>query len=159
MKKPLKEISEPDCLFCAFVSGDWKKHRNKYVFEILHETKNTITFHSIDFPSPKKEHLLVIPKKHYVNLEDCPKSVLYELIEVVSIMSKALRLENEGCNILLNDGRSAEQSVMHTHFHLVPRNKGDKIEIELWRRAKVSQKKFKEINKKIKKLISKAKKN
>ncbi len=147
-----------DCLFCDFVSGKWKRHRNKFVFKILNETKHTITFHSIDFPSPKREHLLVIPKNHYVNLEDCSKVVLHELIEQVALMSKALRLENEGCNILLNDGRSAEQTVMHAHFHLVPRNKNDKIQIELWKRVDVSEKRFKEINKKVEKLIRKAKK-
>ncbi len=145
-----------ECIFCDFVSGKWKKHRNKFVFEVLHETKNTISFHSIDFPSPKKEHVLVIPKKHYVNLEDCPKNILHELIDHVALISCALRMENDGANILLNDGRSAEQSVMHTHFHVVPRNKGDKIEIELWKRVEVSGKKFHQINNKIKKLIRKA---
>jgi histidine triad (HIT) family protein len=147
---------EEECIFCDFVSGKWKKHRNKFVFEILHETPRTIAFHSIDFPSPKKEHVLVIPKKHYSNLEDCPKATLHELIDHVALISRALRLENDGANILLNDGRSAEQTVMHAHFHVVPRNKGDDIEIELWKRVNISEKKYREINKKIRKLIKKA---
>jgi len=149
---------EKECIFCDFVSGKWKKHRNKFVFEILHETKNTISFHSIDFPSPKKEHVLIIPKKHYPNLGDCPKKVLHELIDHVSLVSKALRLENDGANVLLNDGRSAEQTVMHTHFHVVPRNKGDKIEIELWKRTNISGANFRKINLKIKKMIQKVEK-
>ena len=147
---------DEECIFCDFASGKWKKHRNKFVYEILHETKRTVSFHSIDFPSPKKEHVLVIPKKHYANLEDCPKSTLHELIDHVALISKALRLENSGANILLNDGRSAEQTVMHAHFHIVPRNAGDNIEIELWKRVKISEKNYHEINKKIRKLIKKA---
>lgn len=157
LSKIIKE-KEENCLFCDFVSGRYKKHKNKYRFEILHETKHTLTFHSIDFPSPKREHLLVIPKKHYINLSNCPPVVLHDLIEQVALMSKALRLTNGGCNILLNDGRSAEQTVMHAHFHLVSRNKKDGIQIELWKRVNVSEKKFKELNKKVKKLINKAKK-
>jgi len=154
----MQKLKRNECIFCDFVSGKWKKHRNKFVFEILHETKNTLSFHSIDFPSPKKEHVLIIPKKHYKNLEDCPKKTLHELIEHVALISKALRIENDGANILLNDGRSAEQSVMHTHFHIVPRNKGDKIEIELWKRVNITENKFHEMNLRIKKMIQKVEK-
>ena len=45
--------NKEECIFCDFVSGKWKKHRNKFVFEILHQTPRTMSFHSIDFPSPK----------------------------------------------------------------------------------------------------------
>jgi histidine triad (HIT) family protein len=144
-----------ECLFCDFVSGKWKKHRNKFKFEKIYESPRTLSFLSIDFPSPKRLHVLVIPKKHYVNLEDCPKIVQHELIETVSLMSKALRLENEGCNILLNDGRGAEQTVMHCHFHLIPRNTRDGIEIELWKRVNISEKTYSELNMKVKKLVKK----
>ena len=153
----MTEKKHKKCLFCDFVTGEWKNQKHKYPFEKLYETKNTLSFLSIDFPHPKKIHVLVIPKKHYVNLEDCPKQTLFELIEHVTLTSKALRLENEGCNILLNDGRGAEQDVMHTHFHLVPRNKKDGIEIELWKRSKVSAKEYHELNQQVKKLFKKIK--
>ena len=149
---------EKECIFCDFVTGKWKEYRNKFKFEILHETKRTISFLSIDFPSPAEEHILVIPKKHYTNLEDCPKKTLYELIEHVSLVSKAIRLEHQGCNILLNDGRSAEQTIMHAHFHVVPRDKGDDIEIELWERINISKKEYAKLNKRVKGLIKRAKK-
>jgi len=155
----MQKLEKNECVFCDFTSGNWKNHRHKFVFEILNETKNTLSFHSIDFPSPKKEHVLIIPKKHYTNLEDCPKRILHELIEHVALISKALRLENDGANILLNDGRSAEQTIMHAHFHVVPRNKGDKIEIELWKRASIGESDFHKINLKIKKMIKIVKKN
>jgi histidine triad (HIT) family protein len=150
---------QEECIFCDFVSGKWKQHRNKFKFQILNETPKTISFLSIDFPKPAREHVLVIPKKHYTNLEDCPKGTIHELIEHVSLISKAIRLEHEGCNILLNDGRSAEQTVMHAHFHVVPRDKGDKIEIELWKRMNIRAKTYNDLNKKVKKLIKKAKKS
>jgi diadenosine tetraphosphate (Ap4A) HIT family hydrolase len=162
-KSKLKRIKEDydyekNCLFCDFVKGNWKKHRNKFVFEKLHETKRTLSFLSIDFPSPAEMHILVIPKKHYVNLEDMPKTTMHELIEHVSLASKAIRIENSGCNVLLNDGRDAEQTVMHTHFHIIPRNKNDEIEIELWKRLNITQKRFSKLNKRAKELFRKAKK-
>jgi histidine triad (HIT) family protein len=151
-------MEKKKCIFCDFVSGHWKNHRNKFKFEVLNEMPRTISFLSIDFPSPKKEHVLVIPKKHYANLEDCPKAVLHELIEHTTLASKALRIENQGCNILLNDGKSAEQTVMHAHFHIVPRNNNDGIEIELWKRVNISEKNYHKLNKKVKKLFKLAKK-
>ncbi|MBT4870921.1 MAG: HIT domain-containing protein [Candidatus Diapherotrites archaeon] len=151
-------VETQNCLFCDFVSGKWKKHKNKFKFSILHQTPKTISFLSIDFPFPAEKHILIIPKKHYVNLEDCPKSTQSELIEHVALASRAIRLEHQGCNILLNDGRSAEQSVMHTHFHVVPRDDGDNIEIELWKRVNVSEKKYAKLNKEVKELFKKAKK-
>ena len=150
--------TSPECIFCDFVSGEWKQHRNKFKFQILHETTKTISFLSIDFPKPAKEHVLVIPKKHYTNLEDCPKTTLHELVDHVALISKAIRTEHEGCNILLNDGRSAEQTVMHAHFHVVPRDKGDQIEIELWERTNITAKTYKKLNANLKKLIKKASK-
>ncbi len=153
----MKKNKREECDFCNFVSGKWKEHRKKYPFEILHGTNLTISFLSIDFPMPAKMHVLVIPKKHYVNLEDIPRKTLHELIEHVSLVARAIRLEHDGCNILLNDGRDAEQSIMHAHFHLVPRDKGDKIEIELWKRAQIKQNEFENLNEKMHSLIIKAK--
>jgi diadenosine tetraphosphate (Ap4A) HIT family hydrolase len=148
-----------NCIFCDFVNGNWKAHRNKFVFETLYETKKTISFLSIDFPKNTKEHILVIPKKHFVNLSDCDKKTLHELIDHVKLVSQVIRQKHEGCKILLNDGRSAEQSVLHTHFHIVPRNHGDNIEIELWKRTNVTKEEYIKLNKEVKKRFDKILKN
>ena len=58
------------CLFCGFISGKRKVHDNRFPFKILDETQNTIAFLSVDFPSTENGHVLVIPKKHFENLED-----------------------------------------------------------------------------------------
>ncbi|MDD3160197.1 MAG: HIT domain-containing protein [Candidatus ainarchaeum sp.] len=150
-----KKNDSENCIFCDFVNGNWKTHRNKFVFELIHETKRTISFLSIDFPKNTKEHILVIPKKHFVNISECDAKTLHELIEHVSLVSKAVRLKHQGCNILLNDGRSAEQSVLHTHFHIIPRNHKDNIEIELWKRTNVTKEEYKKLNKDVKKRFDK----
>ena len=118
------------CLFCDFVSGKRKNHSTGHLFEAINKTKNTMLFMAIDIPATEDGHLLVIPKKHFRYMEDLPKDILHELIDHAILVSKALRKTHQGCNILINDGKSAGQWVMHTHFHIIPRDKGDKIKIE-----------------------------
>ena len=142
-----------DCIFCEFVSGKRKIHRSGYPFIAINETQNTISFMAIDIPATEDGHLLVIPKFHYRYIGDLPKSVLHELIEHVSVVSKALRKTHQGCNILLNEGKSAGQIVLHAHFHIIPRDEGDNIKIELWKRKKMSKSEFRRLNNRIKKLI------
>ncbi len=33
----------------------------------------------------------------------------------------------EGCNVLQNNGRAAQQAVDHVHFHVIPRVSGDAL--------------------------------
>lgn len=130
------------CLFCEFISGKRKFHTNGFPFMPIVDTKNTLTFLSIDFPANDDGHILVIPKKHYTYVEDIPEKIQHELIEQVGKAAKVLRKTNDGCNILLNNGRAAGQVVHHVHFHLVPRHKRDHVKIELWRRRKMTEKEF-----------------
>ena len=110
-----------------------------------------------DIPATEDGHLLVIPKKHFTYIEDLPKRILHELIEHVSIFSKVLRKTHQGCNILVNDGKSAGQHILHTHFHVIPRDKGDNIKIDVWKRKKMTKSEFIKLNKKIKNALLKYK--
>ncbi len=140
------------CVFCDFISG--KKTKNHgYPVIFLKEGKYTVSFLSIDFPEKEDGHVLVIPKNHFPNLEDIPINIDHELIEHVSIISKVLRKTHNGCNVLLNDGKAAGQRVSHTHFHIIPRDRGDRIRIEMWKKKSMSIVKFKNLHRKIKKEI------
>jgi histidine triad (HIT) family protein len=143
------------CLFCEFVHKTTKTHRGKYPFKPLHKTKHSISFLSIDFPKNVDGHTLVVPKKHYNNITEIPKSTLHDLIEHTTLITKALEMKNDATNILVNNGIESGQTIFHTHFHIIPRNKGDKIDIELWKRKKITKEKFKELHTNIKKEIKK----
>lgn len=142
-----------DCIFCEFITRKRTKHLNGFPFKILNETKNTVSFLAIDFPSTEDGHVLVIPKKHFSNVEDIPKSTQHELIDHVSSIICAIRKNHESVNVLLNDGKSAGQCVFHSHFHIIPRDKGDKIKIEIWNRKKMTESEFLKLHQKIKKEI------
>jgi len=144
------------CVFCQFITGKRKiQGKKRFPFLILNETKNTLSFLSMDFPDKEDGHILVIPKNHFSNLEDIPKKILHELMDHVIVIINVLRKKHGGCNVLLNDGKTAEQTIFHAHFHIVPRDKGDKIKIELWKRKNLSVKDFKKLYDSIKGEIKK----
>ena len=93
------------CIFCDFASRRRKKHNNGFPFKILDETANAVAFLSVDFPATENGHTLIIPKKHFENLEEVPKYLLSELINEVKKISKILRINHQGTNILINNGK------------------------------------------------------
>jgi diadenosine tetraphosphate (Ap4A) HIT family hydrolase len=72
-------------------------------------------------------HTLVIPKRHTGSFFDLtPEEVTacHALLrDERAHIAKAHR--PDGYNIGINDGESAGQSIPHTHWHLIPRYRGD----------------------------------
>ncbi|MEG1581661.1 MAG: HIT domain-containing protein [Clostridia bacterium] len=109
------------CIFCEIVKGNIpckKIYENEYVLAFLDVSNDVIG------------HTLVVPKKHYENIIDCPLSLLLEVVKVVKKISKHY---TENCcftavNILNASGASAQQSVFHLHFHILPRKEDDKLD-------------------------------
>ena len=52
------------------------------------------------------------------------------MVSIGQRIAKAARasgLHADGNNVVINDGRTAFQSVFHMHVHVVPRRNGDKL--------------------------------
>ncbi len=111
-----------DCVFCKMVNGEIKP-------EVIFENENIFVFLDIEPAGVTEGHTLVIPKKHYETILDCPEEVLKEIIEIIKKISKPLMesVEATGLNIIQNNYKSAGQAVNHIHFHLIPRLEGDGI--------------------------------
>lgn len=150
--KLFKNTSERFYLFSDFVDGKIT-HRNGYPFITLHETPNSIAFMSIDIPYKEDGHILVIPKKRYIDLSDIPGDTVSDLLGVIQKVGKALAVDHGGYNVLLNNGRDAGQFMMHSHFHIIPRRGDDGIKIETWRHPPISLENFVKINEKLKQQI------
>ncbi|MCC6931907.1 MAG: HIT domain-containing protein [Deltaproteobacteria bacterium] len=76
-----------------------------------------------------KWHMLVIPKKHYVNLFDISEEALIKFVSSIKMIAMKLKeLGVDGVNILHASGEAAQQSANHFHFHLVPRFKNDGLD-------------------------------
>ena len=110
---------EKECVFCAIVAGQAEA-------SLVHQDETAVVFMSL-LPVVRG-HLLVVPRKHAVGLEDLDRVTSAHVWSVGHDMARALRrsaLRCEGVNVLLCDGEAAFQTVFHFHLHVIPRYAGD----------------------------------
>ena len=122
-----------DCVFCAIAAGEIPSFK-------VYEDENVFSF--LDINPFSKGHVLVIPKEHAQNLLEASEETLATVMAAVKKVAAAVKrsLKCEGFNILQNNSAAAGQTVMHLHFHIVPRyaqgpisfenTKGDMAELE-----------------------------
>ncbi len=111
-----------DCIFCKIIKGEIPSYK-------IYEDDMTYAF--LDIANDSYGHTLVIPKKHCVNVLDCYKNYLAAVMNTVRKISRHY-VEDcgfDGVNVLNASGESAQQSVFHLHFHIIPRKKEDGIDI------------------------------
>ena len=118
------------CVFCKIIN---KELSAKVIAE------NELALAILDIYPVNPGHNLVIPKKHYANLEEIEIEDLKKVIELVKIVGFNIKnkLNIEGYNVILNNDKVAGQEIAHLHFHIVPRFKNDNL--KNW-----PQKKYKE---------------
>ncbi len=101
-----------DCLFCNIVSG-------KIPGEIIYQDEKILVFNDI---YPKAEtHLLVIPKKHFIDLDDMAEKdteTLNYLINMIPEIVKQQKLTN-GYRTIINTGKGGGQVIFHLHVHIL----------------------------------------
>ena len=103
------------CLFCN-VSESGCAH------------ENDLAYASYDSYPVTEHHCLIIPKRHikdYFELTKDELTACHELIKVVKdeILSKDQLVK--GFNLGTNIGKVSGQSILHCHFHLIPRREDD----------------------------------
>ena len=103
-----------DCIFCAIACGEIPSFK-------IYEDDLVLAY--LDINPFTKGHTLVIPKEHSAGLLDTPDGTLAEIVSRVKKVAAHLKdaLPCDGFNILQNNGTAAGQTVMHVHFHIVPR--------------------------------------
>lgn len=111
-----------DCLFCKIVKGEIPAYK-------IYEDKMTFAF--LDISNDANGHILVVPKKHSINILDSEDCHLSACIATIKKIGNHL-VENcgfEGINVLNSSDKSAEQGIMHLHFHIIPRKEGDGMSV------------------------------
>ena len=134
-----------DCIFCKIVKGEIPAAK-------VYEGSKFIAF--LDISPANKGHALIIPKKHYENLEEMPDEDGKEFGELqIKIAKAVMKATNaEGFNLLLNNGKAAGQEVMHAHMHLQPRFRNDGFHYK-WTHKKYEENEMKRMQEKIKKFL------
>ena len=103
-----------DCVFCAIAEAEIPSFK-------VYEDELVLAY--LDINPFTKGHTLVIPKAHTTGLLDTPDETLAAVLARVKKIAAHLKkaLPCDGFNILQNNGAAAGQTVMHLHFHIVPR--------------------------------------
>jgi diadenosine tetraphosphate (Ap4A) HIT family hydrolase len=89
--------------------------------------ENELAFAFFDKYPVQKGHLLIVPRRHVETYFDAAAEEIAS-IHLLIRQGKELLDENyhpDGYNIGVNVGYYGGQTVMHLHFHLIPRYKGD----------------------------------
>lgn len=108
-----------DCVFCKIISGDLPG-------TIVDEDQHCLVI--MDIQPINQGHVLVIPKQHLEYLDDLPPDLASHLFRVTRKVARGLRksgIRCEGINLLVADGKEANQEIPHFHFHVVPRYQND----------------------------------
>ena len=113
-------MSADDCVFCKIVSGQLPATK-------IYEDEVTLAF--LDVGPISDGHTLVVPKRHFEKLHDCPADLLGQICGCLGKIADAVSaaMNSDGYNMLCNNGRAAGQLVEHLHFHIVPRSTGDGV--------------------------------
>ena len=73
-------------------------------------------------------HALIIPRRHaatYFDLHEPERRAINLILDQVRLDVLAADTSVQGFNIGMNCGKTAGQTIMHCHVHLIPRRPGD----------------------------------
>jgi histidine triad (HIT) family protein len=108
-----------ECVFCKIISGELPG-------TIIHEDEDCLAIMDIQPINPG--HALIIPKQHLEYLDDLPSDLASHLFQITRKVARGVRssgIRSEGINLLVADGKQANQEIPHFHFHVVPRYEND----------------------------------
>lgn len=102
-----------ECIFCKIV-------RKEIPSKLEYEDDLVIAFHDINPKAPF--HLLVIPKKHLVDLREASledEAQLARLLLTANKLAEKLNFLSKGYKIVIRNGAEVGQEVMHLHMHVL----------------------------------------
>lgn len=72
-------------------------------------------------------HTLIVVRRHVANVFELEKEELTAVVHLIQSARARIEREHEpaGYNVGVNVGRAAGQTIMHVHFHIIPRYFGD----------------------------------
>ena len=111
-----------NCIFCKILAG---------------EIPSTAVYEDDDFKAildvnpAARGHVIILPKNHAANIYELPDEDASKIMIVAKKSATAIEkaYHCDGVNILQNNGEAAGQTVFHLHVHVIPRFKGDTVNI------------------------------
>lgn len=103
------------CVFCEIVKG-------QIPAKIIGENEKAIAF--MDVNPISDGHVIVISKQHYSCFSETPVDVLQSIVALAHLVANKIansKLKPWGFNYLFNEGKIANQAIMHVHMHIIPK--------------------------------------
>jgi len=126
-----------DCIFCKIV-------KKELPADIIYEDKDFVAF--LDIQPVSDGHLLVIPKKHIIWMQDADDETIAGIFKLTKKLMQTLKVAMKCDYVLIS---IVGKDVPHFHIHLIPRKFNDGM-------AQFPTKKYQagEANEVVKKIIS-----
>ena len=139
-------MKDKDCIFCKIATGEIPCSK-------ILEDDSAIAF--LDIGPLAMGHTLLIPKDHYVTVDEMPPELAGAVLKHLPTLVKAVKSATncEGVNILQNNGRVAHQVIPHVHFHIIPRRAGDEFHFN-WPAGSYSEGEIEQLAQKIRENLS-----
>lgn len=118
-----------DCIFCKIINGDIPSYT-------YYEDDIVKVF--LDIKPSTNGDSLIVPKKHYKNIEDIDIDTLNHINRISKEIYPKLKnaLNCKGLTLVQNNDYG--QEIKHYHLHLTPRYESDNIEITFSKEGIVS---------------------
>ncbi len=102
------------CVFC---------HKEEILTDIVYEDEIVMAF--MDMEPINEGHILMVPKAHYLDIDEIPDEILTHLMLVSKKIVSVLKdiYNPNGYSIMQNGGEFNE--VGHFHLHIFPRYQND----------------------------------
>ena len=107
-----------ECIFCKIIKGEIPSY-TVYEDEIVKVI--------MDINPITNGHLLILPKEHFVNLEDIEINTLSHIQNIAKKMYQLLKDKLNIDGLSLTQNNEYGQEVKHYHLHLIPRYINDNI--------------------------------
>ena len=130
-------MKKDDCIFCKLANG---------VIPTNSLYEDDVVKVIFDAGPASSGHVLILPKEHFDNVyaldDDTAAHVFQVAVKVAKVLKEGLNLE--GLNIVQNNGEIAGQTVFHFHMHIIPRYKGDTVNVG-WKPGEVTDEEIEKI--------------
>lgn len=108
-----------DCLFCKIIN-------NEIPSSTIYEDDLIKVF--LDINPTTNGHMLIIPKKHHVNVMDIDENIVSHALKVIREKLYPMLKKNLGCDgLTIVQNNEYGQEVKHYHIHLIPRYQDDLV--------------------------------
>lgn len=135
-----------NCIFCQIVAGNVPSKK-------LFEDDKVLAILDIYPASPG--HILLIPKEHYMLMNEIPTDVFSHMGVISQRLSHLLvtNLKAAGTTVIVQSGQDAGQKAPHAIMHIIPRFEGDGLNLAV-PTNKIEQSHLDELYNKLRSIIS-----